>query len=66
MFTGPRLHWPLNAVQLTEMERAGYSGWTLIEENVNEALGHFDLAVDGEAARIERPCANSSVAGLIS
>ncbi|MFD5214491.1 GNAT family N-acetyltransferase [Microbacterium sp. NPDC058345] len=31
-------------------------GWTLVEEESDEALGHFDLTIDGEVARIGRVC----------
>ncbi|MEW1962273.1 GNAT family N-acetyltransferase [Microbacterium sp. NPDC077644] len=56
LFTGPRLRWPLDAVQLSGMEDEGYSGWTLVEDESGEALGHFDLAVDGKVARLGRVC----------
>jgi RimJ/RimL family protein N-acetyltransferase len=56
LFTGPRLPWPLSAVQLSEMEDAGYSAWTLVDDESDEPVGHFDLAVDGEVARIGRVC----------
>ncbi|QEA29830.1 GNAT family N-acetyltransferase [Microbacterium sp. CBA3102] len=56
LFTGPRLRWPLDTVQLSEMEDEGHSGWTLVEDESDEALGHFDLAIDGEAARLGRVC----------
>lgn len=56
LFTGPRLRWPLDAAQLSAMEDAGYSGWALVEDESNKPLGHFDLAFDGEVARIGRVC----------
>jgi GNAT superfamily N-acetyltransferase len=56
LFTGPRLRWPLDPVQLSDMEDEGYSGWTLADDESGEALGHFDLAVDGEVARLGRVC----------
>lgn len=56
LFTGPRLRWPLDAVQLSEMEDAGYSGWVLVEGESTEPIGHFDLAIDREVARIGRVC----------
>ena len=56
LFTGPRLRWPLDTVQLFVMEEEGYSGWMLVEDETDEALGHFDLAIEGEVARTGRVC----------
>lgn len=56
LFTGTRLRWPLDAVQLSELEDAGYSGWVLVEGKSDGVVGHFDLAVDGEVVRIGRVC----------
>lgn len=56
LFTGPRLRWPLDTAQLCEMEAAGYHGWTLVEDESNDPVGHFDLAIAGEVARIGRVC----------
>lgn len=63
LFTGPRLRWPLDAAQLSELEDAGCNGWTLVENESNDPVGHFDLAIDGEVARIGRVCVDPARRG---
>jgi ribosomal protein S18 acetylase RimI-like enzyme len=46
------------------MEDSGYSGWTLVEDGSDEPLGHFDLTLDGEVARLGRVCINPVHRGL--
>lgn len=54
LFTGTRLTWPLTAAQLPTMEGDGLSAWMLVEDGTEAVLGHVDLTVDGEVARIGR------------
>ena len=54
LFSGPRLTWPLTADQLSAMEGADFSPWILVKNDTVEPLGHFDLTLDGETARIGR------------
>lgn len=54
LFTGPRMTWPLTSEQLSAMEGNGFSAWMLAEEGTEAVVGHFDLTLDREAARIGR------------
>ncbi|NHU85910.1 GNAT family N-acetyltransferase [Kocuria sp. JC486] len=54
LFTGPRMTWPLTSGQLSTMEGSGLSAWMLVADDTDAALGHFDLTLDGQSARIGR------------
>lgn len=53
-FTGPRMTWPLTSVQLSTMECSDFSAWLLVEDDTEAVLGHFDLTLECEVARIGR------------
>lgn len=54
LFTGPRLSWPLTVDQLSSMEESGLSPWMFVEDGKGGPLGHFDLVIKGEVAKIGR------------
>ena len=54
LFTGPRLTWPLTPAQLDETAATpGLSAWMLLDDE-GSVVGHFDLTLDGERARLGR------------
>jgi RimJ/RimL family protein N-acetyltransferase len=54
LFSGPRLTWPLTSSQLSAMEGANFSPWILVENDTDEPVGHFDLTLEGQTARMGR------------
>lgn len=55
LFSGPRLHWPLRATQLSEIcQIAGFSAWVLVDETARTVVGHFDLTINNGTARLGR------------
>jgi RimJ/RimL family protein N-acetyltransferase len=55
LFTGPRLHWPLTESQLSDMESGdGFTAWMLVEDQTDDPVGHFDLTLQEETARVGR------------
>lgn len=63
LFTGSRLVWPLTGEQLSSMSASGeVSAWVMVDER-SVLLGHFDLTLQGDAARLGRVIVDPSRRG---
>lgn len=62
-FSGSRLRWPLTASQLQGM--VGIEGLTpsVVVTSSGELVGHFDLTLDGQIARLGRVIVNPKLRG---
>lgn len=55
LFSGPRLQWPLDSTQLLRMDQiVGLTAWVLVDDKLDDVVGHFDVAIDHGAARLGR------------
>jgi len=55
LFAGPSLVWPPTVGQFEELaKRPGLSAWMAADDEHQAAWGHFDLTIQGRAARLGR------------
>lgn len=63
LFAGPRLTWPLTASQLQGMVAIEGLTPSVVVASSGELVGHFDLTVDGQVARLGRVIVNPALRG---
>lgn len=54
LFSGARLRWPLTAGQLQAMLAVEGLTASVVVSRAGDVVGHFDLTIDGEVARLGR------------